>query len=129
MTRIAYVILCSCLIVVVGLLAQSAKAGDREDGAYDAHVSYRPHHSNRAWFTSTCCYLKIVRHAHGRREVRYMRVRDTEHSASRFDRDKPRRHVEEDAPVYHRKHCTRKRVRVLGVGGRSVWALTARCYR
>ena len=129
MPRIAYVILCSCLIAVVGLLAQPAKAGDREDGSYDIHVSYRPHYSNRAWFTSTCCYLKIVRHAHGRRQVRYMRVRDTEHSAARYERDRPRRHVEEDAIVHRRKHCIRKRVRVLGANGKAVWALTAHCYR
>ena len=139
MTRIAYVILCSCLLAAVGFIAQPASAGDREDGAYDVHLTYRPHHARgphyarRIWYTSTCCYLKIVRHAYGRRQVRFMRVRDTDHPTAGYEREKLRRHAdrhaEEDVPLPHRRHCNRHRVRVFGADGKAVWALTARCYR
>jgi len=134
MTRIAYVILCSCLLAVVGLVAQPARAGDREDGAYDIHVTYqghhgkRPHYGRRVWFSSACCYLKIVRHAYGRRQVRFMRVRDTEHPTAGYEREKVRRHAEVDVPLPRRRQCYRKRVHVLGADGKAIWALTAKCY-
>ena len=65
--RIAIAALCSCVLVSLGVLANPAKAGDYYgDG-------YRHRHSDNVWYSSDCCYKKIVRHE---RSVRYSRIQD-----------------------------------------------------
>lgn len=139
MLRIAYVILCSCLVVVAGLGA--TPAGAHEDDGYYSDVVNRPHR-RPVWYSSTCCYLKIVRHVGDRRQVRYVRVRGNRYRPN--DRAPPRkpvtyRHRPRPTTKYdvyvvrrdrgvRRDRCHRRRVRVLSADGGSVWALTARCY-
>lgn len=144
MLRIAYVILYSCLIVFAGLIASPASAGHRDDG-YNRDVSYRPQRAGRAWYSSSCCYRKIVRHV---RQVRYVEVKPPRkkqagrkpHRRYRddgyYDRpddrvsyyDVPPRYVEDDDYVAGPDRCRHRRVRVLSDDGGWVWALTARCY-
>jgi hypothetical protein len=155
MPRIAYVILCSCLIVFAGLVASSANAGSRDDGYY-VDVAHPPHRPKRIWYSSSCCYMKIVRHVGGERQVRYVKVKPPRvekasvqghrHHAARRDRVRPReqisrkdssrRHAEYKVIVVHRgrdrdrdrERCRGERVRVLAAGGGWVWAVKARCY-
>lgn len=152
MPRIAYVILCSCLIAFAGLVAGPADAGGRRDGYY-VDVTVPPPRPHRIWYSTSCCYRKIVRHVGGVRQVRYVKIRPPreEHVWARPARvkkarvkrhrryrvdgdvrlrvsyDRPRRHVDDDY-ADRADRCHRRRVRVLGADGGSVWALTARCY-
>jgi hypothetical protein len=80
MCRLASAFLSSCLLLAIGSLANPAKAGDYYYGeGYYPHSYYgdyyRPHrHSNaRVWYSSSCCYRKVVRHV---RTVHYERVDD-----------------------------------------------------
>lgn len=140
MPRIAYVILCSCLVVGAGLVA--IPAGAHEDNDSYSEVVNRPHRQP-VWYSSVCCYMKIVRHVGDRRQVRYVRVRGPRYRPD--DRDRPRKPVNHrprratKATKYEvyvvrrdrdrrRVRCHRRRVRVLGANGGTVWALTARCY-
>lgn len=66
MRRIAFALLYSCLLVSLGILTSPAKAGDYNDDGY-----YRHRHSSNVWYSSNCCYKKIVRHE---RSVRYVPV-------------------------------------------------------
>jgi hypothetical protein len=54
MRRVAFVMLCSC-VLAFGLLGGPAKAGGYE--------------TNYVWYSSSCCYQKVVRH---QRSVRYV---------------------------------------------------------
>ena len=56
MRGIAFVALCSCVLVLGGL-SGPVKAGD--------------YGSDHVWYSSGCCYQKIVRHE---RDVRYLRA-------------------------------------------------------
>ena len=144
MPRIAYVILSSCLVAFAALGASSANAGGHDDG-YTRDVTLRPHRVVRVWYSSNCCFRKIVRHE---RKVRYVRTpppryrpadeseppryrrHDGKHERPyRQTYDVPRHHAVADNGYGGRvEHCHRKRVRVLGADGGAVWALTARCY-
>jgi hypothetical protein len=149
MPRIAFVILCSSLIVFAGLVASPANAGGRHHGYY-VDVVYPPNRPSRVWYSSNCCYMKIVRHVRGERQVRYVkvelprkkeaRVKRQRHRAYGSDRDwrrervsrydLPRRHAEYKVIVVRpdRDRCRHERVRVLAAGGGWVWAVKARCY-
>jgi hypothetical protein len=70
MRHIAFAVLCSCVLVLLGV---SAKAGDYYDDGY-----YR-HRSNNVWYSSSCCYKKVIRHE---RSVRYSRIEEER----RYDR-------------------------------------------
>lgn len=78
MRRIAFVSLCSIVLASLGLLIGPAKAGDYnygdgyyghryDDGGYYGHRSnddgyYRRRHRGHTWYTSNCCYRRVVRH-------------------------------------------------------------------
>ncbi len=149
MPRIAYVILCSCLLAFAGLFAGPANAGDYY-GGYSRDSYARPYRAHGVRYSSSCCYRKIVRHV---RVVRYVRVRPVRvhhyrpyrdegyyerprYRVSYYDQprsrvnyyDQPRRYVDEGAYVVRRDRCQRHRVRVLSVDGGTVWAVKARCY-
>jgi hypothetical protein len=143
MPRIVYVILYSCLIVFAGLLVRPAHAGSHDDGYY-RDVTYRPHHVSRVWYSSNCCYRKIVRHV---RQVRYVKVPPPPKKKARLrlhrqyreygDYDRPRyrvshydlppRYVDDGGYVVRRDRCHHRRVRVLSGDGGWMWALRARC--
>lgn len=70
MRRVASAVLSTCLIAFAALLAGPAHAGDyyRYDGGY----SYHAHpHAGHVWYSSSCCYRRIVRHE---ARVRYVPV-------------------------------------------------------
>lgn len=60
--RFAFAVLCSCVLVA---LSVPATAGDYYGNGY------RHRHGGSVWYSSSCCYKKIVRHE---RSVRYVRV-------------------------------------------------------
>ena len=143
MPRIAYVILCSCLLVLTALFAGPACAGDYGDGYYrDGYYGgrsyrggyHRPHRT-RVWYSSNCCYRKIVRHV---RSVRYVRVRPRHrYYGYNYDRPRyrtsyydvpPRRYVGYDGYADRGYGCHRRRVRAISADGERVWAVSARCY-
>ncbi len=151
MTRIAYVILCSCLFAVVGLLAQPASAGGRgygnSDDGYYVHIPRPPERPARAWYSSECCYMKIVRHVGRVRQERFVKIKPSrmkkawleqkrERAAHRRRigrRDHPDRRAEYKVIVVRRngtddhERCRHRRVRVLKPGGGWTWAVKARC--
>ena len=155
MTRIAYVILCSCLLVFAALSAGPANAGDGyyrngnygnygnygdvayrdgyNGGRYDRGRTYRSH-PTRVWYSSNCCYRKIVRHV---RAVRYVHVRprhryygyyDRPHSRVSYYDVPPRRYGGYGGYAERDYGCHRRRVRAIGADGEWVWAVSARCY-
>ncbi len=148
MSRIAYVILCSCLLVFTVLLAGPVRAGDYRDGyyrdGYDSGRYYRSHSYRsrsyrarrlRVWYSSNCCYRKIVRHV---RAVRYVRVRPRHRYYSRYyNRPRyrvsyydvpPRRYDRYDGYADRGYRCHRQRVRAIGAYGERVWVVRTRCY-
>lgn len=155
MPRTAYLILCSCLIVFAGVVAGPADAGNRDDDYRDdgryVDVAYPPQRPNRVWYSSSCCYMKIVRHVGHKREVRYVKVRSSRIKEAMLERqreragrrervrervrhsDRPRRVARYKVIVVRRdgeddgERCRHRRVRVLKAGGGWTWALTARC--
>lgn len=60
MRRVAFALLCSCVLVSIPLLSIPAQAG-----GYYAGGGYS---GDTVWYSSSCCYRKIVRHE---RSVRY----------------------------------------------------------
>jgi hypothetical protein len=97
MRRTVFAYLGSCVLVCLGLIAipaAPAKAGDYYtsgsgyygDGYYGDR-SYRPRHRN-VWYSSSCCYRKIVRHE---RTVRYVPT-DSGYRSSYYDDGYYRRH-------------------------------------
>ena len=82
MRRITWVVLCSCMLAAIALASSPARAGDyyygdgyygggyRSSGYYNDGYSYRPRwHHRSVWYSSNCCYRKVVRHE---RSVRYV---------------------------------------------------------
>ena len=66
--RTAFAVLCTCVLLALGAFAGPAQAGGYryyDDGYYPR----RP--QGDVWYSSKCCYKKIVRHV---RQVRYVRV-------------------------------------------------------
>lgn len=162
MPRIAYVILCSCLLVITGFIASAANAGGRDDGyrdvgyrdgGYYVDVAAPPRRPHRVWYSSTCCYRKIVRHVGHVRQVRYVRVASApppiveppvkHHYYGPVPRPRPHEQIGHTDVGRHaakyevivvkrdaerdRRPCRHKRVRVLSGDGGSVWALSAAC--
>jgi hypothetical protein len=145
MRRVVSAMLSACVLVSLSILTGPVKAGDYYDDG-----SYRQRNSNNTWYSSDCCYQKIVRHE---RSVHYQRL-DDERSYDRqsyYDRpysrsytyDKPRQY--EDYSYAPRRHvsynysgyssyagyssyddiCRRHRL-ADGLGG-WVWAVRAGC--
>jgi hypothetical protein len=75
MRRIAFAILGSAMLLILGLPVSAAKAGDVYYGDRYRHRyyddGYRPRYRRNVWYSSSCCYRKVVRHE---RRVRYVRV-------------------------------------------------------
>jgi hypothetical protein len=78
MRRLASAFLSACLLIGLSLLARPAQAGDYYYGeGYYPHGYYgdyyRPHRHHHAsvWYSSSCCYRKVVRHV---TTVHYERV-------------------------------------------------------
>ncbi len=143
MRRIVFAVLSACVLVSLGLLTSPAKAGDYNEDGY-----YRHRHSDNVWYSSNCCYRKVVRHE---RSVRYERV-DEERSYERhgyYDRsyrqsyysDTPRRYRDDSYAPRHYGYsgysgysgyasyansCDRRRI-ADGRGG-WVWGVRADCY-
>jgi hypothetical protein len=77
--RTAFAILCWCVLLALGGFVGPASAGGGFDGYYERYRDYpryrdgyhpRRHHG-RVWYSSDCCYKKIVRHE---RTSRYVRI-------------------------------------------------------
>lgn len=146
MRRIAFAVLCSCVLLSLGILSSPAKAGDYYGGGHYGHRHY-----GNVWYSSSCCYKKIVRHE---RSVRYVRI-DEEGSYHRhgyYDQPyrssyygEPRRY--EDYSYAPRRHyyggyhsgyssgyasyaesCYRRKVRVADDRGGWVWGVKTNCY-
>lgn len=143
MRRIAFAALCSCVLVSISFVTSPAKAGDYNENGY-----YRQRHSGNVWYSSNCCYKKIIRHE---RSVRYVPV-DEERRNERhgyYDRpyrsssyyDTPRRYVDDSYTT--RRHdgysrysgsyssyadsCYTRRVQVEDGRGGWVWGVKRVC--
>lgn len=66
MRHVVFAILSACVLFSLGVVTSPAKAGEYNDDGY-----YRHRHSSNVWYSSNCCYRKVVRHE---RSVRYERV-------------------------------------------------------
>jgi hypothetical protein len=145
------------LIAFAGIVAGPVNAGSRGYGyrgaEYYVDVDYPPRRPSRAWYSSSCCYMKIVRHVGHKRQVRYVKVkpwrmkqvlleqkRERERAARRkrlrkraIRRDRAGRYAKYEVIVVRRngdgvrKRCRHRRVRVLKPGGGWTWAVRARC--
>lgn len=80
----------ACAFVPFGMLVDPANAGEYYDGGY-----YRRHDTDNDWYSSHCCYRKIVHHE---RSVHYERV---ENEARYY------RHSYYDRPYYERPYYER----------------------
>ena len=61
MRRVSSAALSFCAVVFSALLAGPSYAGDYY--RYDDGYSYRTHHHNAGvWYSSSCCYRRVVRH-------------------------------------------------------------------
>jgi len=58
----------ACMLIPFGITARPANAGEYFDDGY-----YRHHETGNVWYTSHCCYRKIVHHV---RSVHYTRIED-----------------------------------------------------
>lgn len=67
--RTALAVLCTCVLFALGAFVGPAQAGGGYR-SYDDGYYPRGHHGD-VWYSSKCCYKKIVRHV---RQVRYVRV-------------------------------------------------------
>ena len=97
MRRSVFAMLSACVLVSLAILTSPAKAGDYYEDGYSRH-----RHSGNVWYSSDCCYKKVIRHE---RSVRYVPV-DEERRYERhgyYDRpyrsssyyDTPRRYVDD----------------------------------
>lgn len=66
--RTALAVLCTCVLFALGAFAGPAQAGGYR--YYDDGYYPRRHHGD-VWYSSKCCYKKIIRHV---RSVRYVRI-------------------------------------------------------
>jgi hypothetical protein len=80
MRRLASAFLSACLLLGLAVFARPAQAGDYYYGDGYSHHYYHPYYDGgyyhprrhaRVWYTSSCCYRKVVRHV---RTVHYERV-------------------------------------------------------
>lgn len=99
--RTAFAILCSCVFLSLAALVP-AQAGDHYGDGYDRggyhggggyHRSGydRPRYRSNVWYSSSCCYKKVVRHV---RQVHYQRI----YRESYYDRPYRHRHGYYDRP-------------------------------
>jgi hypothetical protein len=75
MRRVAAAVVFVCVLVSSGLTASAVRAGDYYEDGY-----YGRRHADNVWYTSNCCYRKVVRHE---RSVRYVRTYDEDRSYER----------------------------------------------
>ena len=141
MRRVVSALLGACVLVSLGLVTGSAKAGDYYDDGY-----YRSRHSN-SWTSSDCCYKKIVRHernVHYRRlenESYYDRPRydDRSYRQSYYDRpyrsytyETPRRYVDSysgySSYSSYADSCYKRSVPIADNRGGWVWGTKSNCY-
>ncbi|MGC1465145.1 MAG: hypothetical protein WA792_05380 [Pseudolabrys sp.] len=59
MRRVGLMIVFACLLAAAGTWSDSAKAG--EYGYYGD--GYHRHYSGNVWYSSNCCYRRVVRHS------------------------------------------------------------------
>lgn len=137
MRHVAFAVLFACVFAFAATLAGAAHAGEyyRTDDGYRV----RPYHrSVNVWYSSSCCYRKVVRHV---RTVRYVPVE----RYGRYERpyrdgyyDEPRRY-RRYAPAYRSSHwvenvysntadiCYPRRVRILDGRGGWIWGVRTVC--
>lgn len=146
MRRFVFAVLCSCVLVSLGFLVNAAKAGEYYGGGYYGH-----RHATSVWYSSSCCYRKIVRHE---RSVRYVRTDDGYRQGyygrpyyrdGYYDRPyrsgsyyvAPRRYVDYGARYTTTGYsdgydsynsCSAHRIRVPDGRGGWVWGVRAGCY-
>jgi hypothetical protein len=89
--RTAFAILCSCVLLTFSVVIESAKAGDYYDGGY------RVRRSANVWYSSDCCYKKVVRHI---RQVRYVHTEPYRHHGY-YDRPRYRESYYAPPPRYY----------------------------
>ena len=73
MRRILLGMLCTCMFAFFSIVPGPAKAGDYYYGYH------HPRSASRVWYTSSCCYRRIVRHV-TTSSVRYVRIRPYRYS-------------------------------------------------
>lgn len=95
MRRVVSALLSACVLVSLAILTSPAKAGDYYDDGY-----YRPRHSYNynTYYSTDCCYKKIVRHE---RSVHYRRLNDESYY------DRPYRHSYYAPPSYRPSYYDR----------------------
>ena len=71
--RAALSVLCSCVLMVLAAAINPAHAGDRYYGGGGVYYGDGYYHRSRgnAWYSSDCCYRRVVRHV---TQVRYVHV-------------------------------------------------------
>jgi hypothetical protein len=150
MRRFSFILLSACLLGSLAIASLPAKAGDYYEDGY----GYRHRHSSNVWYSSNCCYRKVVRHE---RRVRYVRVdeerpyyRDRYHERpyrrsyhSGYYSDVPRSYTSTsyvsrgyvDRGYYpydgyrnYTESCYRRRVPILDGRGGWVWGYRSSCY-
>jgi hypothetical protein len=121
MRRLASAFLYACLLLCLAVLARPASAQDYYYGdGYTHHYYhpyydggyYHPHRHSQVWYSSSCCYRKVVRHV---RTVHYERVdegypyyRDDEYRYGGYERpyhhyyyEHPYRYGTYEHPYHH----------------------------
>jgi len=69
--RAASAILCTCVLFVLGVFVAPAEAGGYRygDGYYPRYGGHYPRYGGDVWYSSKCCYKKIIRH-----DARFVRI-------------------------------------------------------
>ncbi len=133
MRRVVLCVLSFCVLACLAFLGGPAKAGD--------DYAYRPPRQSRVWYTTDCCYRKIVREVTA---VRYVRVnrsyRPYRHSYYRpYSRYRPWRNLDGRYHAWPRQRAVGWRyanylpppdcrlVRVIDFDGSWIWARRAGC--
>lgn len=152
MRRLAFTFLCSCVLVSLGFLAAPAQAGDYYGNGY-----YSGGYRSNVYYSSSCCYKKVVRHV---TSTRYVRVDEGRpyYRSSYYDRPyrygsyerpryydrpyRPARYVDSvnyddytysprpfyDGAYASAEDCSRRRIRVRDGYGGWVWGVKRNCY-
>lgn len=91
--RTAFAVLCSCVLLSLGVLTGPASAGEY----YNGNGYYHPRRAANVWYSSSCCYRKIVKHI---RKVHYVRVEPYRSYGDGYY-DRPYRHSYYGQPYRH----------------------------
>ena len=137
MRRVAFAVTATCVFAFITALAGAAQAGEyyRSDDGYRVQPYHR---SVNVWYSSSCCYRKVVRHE---RIVRYVPVErhryvERPYRYGYYDEPRPYRRY---APAYRSSHwvesvysgnadiCYARRVRVLDGRGGWIWGVRTVC--